>query len=127
MLAEFFLPGVAIAAILLYLAYVESEGSPRVHLIATGGLLLVILGLFLAMNGLEVKTGEPYLVNTTQLYAYESGNISNITTNYAYENMTYAHSTMDFAFSEGLAIILILSGIGFMLVFPAFLNPKPDE
>lgn len=186
MLLDFTVFGVAIAALLFFYGWFNTkDDTKRLHFIIAASFVLVITGLFLAMNGLEVKTGESclnytdeyshiwncsnttdntclgtpwkeacraynetqcrYIANCTwngqacygtpglsceDLFEYggeekcretygcyiwnetNPHECDNYVTYYYWQNCTDEYSTMDFNYSELIAIVLILVGIG---------------
>jgi len=202
----FILPGLIIAAILLFFGWFNCEGKPRLQFIVAGGLVLLLLGVYIAIDGVEAQIGEPYLIYTEEdsrywncttvnascqgvpetysclayseqqcydiigcnwtysqgeyycdgtpnvtcdwlayydptgykcletwgcnLYWNETAGVCDwVNTTYYYNNLTYAYSEHDAAngwYSELLAAILVLTGLGVMLGIWDWLKTKDD-
>jgi hypothetical protein len=107
MILEFLAVGVAIAVILLFLGFFTDKR----HFIVAGAILLIMCGLYLGIDGLEVYGGE------TLTYMNITGYEGNVVSNLTVENATIPYyQTMAFGYSEGIALMLILSGLGALLV-----------
>lgn len=130
MLSEFALVGVAIAAILLFIGFLNNER--RIHLLVAGSIILIITGLFIAADtsGIEVQTyggcmnasyENSYVWNDT-CTVYEHGESVTSVVNCTRDqyNITYTygpcyHHSLGFNFSQAIAIMIMLVGIGIML------------
>lgn len=130
MLFEFLGVAALVGAIMLVLGFFGGEKRP--YLLAAGGIVLVVAGLFAAMDttGIEVQTyggcmnasyENSYVWNDTcYLQTDNETDMTYVPCIRDQYNITYTygpcyHHSLGFNFTQGIALMLILVGIGTLL------------